>query len=58
MRWSCQVGFNFLLADRSRVTTIREWEQAGIRRAGGKAFPRLGDKAYCWCPPEPRVQAS
>ena len=43
-------GFNFLLADRSRVTTIREWEQAGIRRAGGKAFPRLGDKAYLLVP--------
>ncbi len=43
-------GFNFLLADRSRVTTIREWEQAGIRRAGGKAFPRPRDRAYLLVP--------
>src|SRR6266545_7109086 len=32
-------GFNFLLADRTRVLTMREWERAGLRRAGGKAFP-------------------
>ena len=35
-------GFNFMLADRSRVLTMREWERAGIRRAGGKPFPRAG----------------
>ena len=33
-------GFDFLLADRSRALTMREWEKAGIRRAGGKAFAR------------------
>src|SRR3989441_5518748 len=33
-------GFNFLNADRARVLTMREWERAGIRRVGGKAFPR------------------
>jgi membrane-bound lytic murein transglycosylase B len=33
-------GFDFLLADRSRMMTIQQWERTGIRRAGGKAFPR------------------
>ena len=28
-------GFNYLLADRSRQMTMQQWEQLGIRRAGG-----------------------
>jgi len=43
-------GFNFMLADRSRMMTMREWEHVGIRRAGGKAFPRADDKAYLLVP--------
>jgi lytic murein transglycosylase len=43
-------GFNFLLADRARVMTMREWERAGVRRPGGKAFPRADDKAYLLVP--------
>jgi lytic murein transglycosylase len=43
-------GFDFLLADRSRLLTIRDWEQAGIRRAGGRAFPRAADKAHLLVP--------
>jgi len=43
-------GFDFLYADRSRIHTLREWERAGIRRAGGKAFPRGEDKAYLLIP--------
>jgi lytic murein transglycosylase len=43
-------GFNFLLADRSRVMALREWEHAGIRRAGGKAFSRPADQAYLLVP--------
>ena len=38
--------FNFLLADRSRMMTMAEWERLGIRRAGGKPFPRADDRAY------------
>ncbi len=34
-------NFNFMLADRNKVLTIREWEQLGIRRAGDKPFPRV-----------------
>jgi lytic murein transglycosylase len=43
-------GFNFLLADRSRSISIAEWEQTGIRRASGRAFPRSADKAYLLVP--------
>jgi membrane-bound lytic murein transglycosylase B len=43
-------GFNYLLADRSKQLTMREWEQLGIRRAGGKGFPRADDKAFLMVP--------
>jgi lytic murein transglycosylase len=42
--------FNFMLADRSRVMTMQEWQRAGITRPGGKAFPRLDDRAYLLVP--------
>src|SRR4029077_3294185 len=43
-------GFNYLLADRARVLTMREWERAGVRRVGGKAFLRGDDRAYLLVP--------
>ena len=43
-------SFNFMLADRSRMMTIREWERAGLRRAGGKTFPRGDDRAFLLVP--------
>jgi lytic murein transglycosylase len=43
-------GFDFLLADRSRMMTMQEWERTGIRRPGGRAFPRPNDKAYLLVP--------
>ena len=43
-------GFNYLLADRSRVMSVREWERLAIRRSGGKAFPRGDDRAYLLVP--------
>src|SRR5262249_46844034 len=43
-------SFNFLLADRSRVASVGEWERNGIRRPGGKAFPRSGDRAFLLLP--------
>jgi lytic murein transglycosylase len=43
-------GFDFLLADRARMMTMREWERAGIRRPSGKAFPRPDDKAFLLVP--------
>jgi membrane-bound lytic murein transglycosylase B len=43
-------GFNYLLADRSRRLTLREWQMHGIRRTGGRSFPRLSDRAYLLVP--------
>ena len=43
-------NFNFLLADRARVMTIREWERHGLTRPGGKPFPRPDDRAYLLVP--------
>jgi membrane-bound lytic murein transglycosylase B len=42
--------FNFTLADRNRVMTVRDWEHAGIPRAGGRTFPRGGDRAFLLMP--------
>jgi membrane-bound lytic murein transglycosylase B len=43
-------GFDYLHADRARTLTMREWERAGIRRPGGKPFPRGDEKAYLMIP--------
>ena len=43
-------NFNFMLADRERWMTIREWEHLGIKRAGGHAFPRPDDRAFLLVP--------
>ena len=43
-------GFNFALADRSKAMSIGQWEKLGIRRAGGKPFPRAGDTAFLLVP--------
>jgi membrane-bound lytic murein transglycosylase B len=43
-------GFNFLLADRSRNLTMREWQAAGVRRVGGKGFPRADERAFLLVP--------
>ncbi len=43
-------GFDYLLADRGQMKTIAEWEKAGIRRAGGKQFPRPSDRAFLMVP--------
>ena len=43
-------GFDYLLADRSKQMTLREWEHLGLRRANGKPFPRSSDRAYLLVP--------
>jgi membrane-bound lytic murein transglycosylase B len=47
--WGYEVAlpanFNFMMADRSIRKRLREWEALGVRRVGGKQFPRLGDMA-------------
>jgi hypothetical protein len=43
-------NFNFLLADRARIMTIRDWERAGLARPGGKPFPRPEGNAFLLIP--------
>ncbi len=43
-------NFDYLMADRSRQLTMRQWEGIGIKRAGGSAFPRPDDRAYLLLP--------
>jgi membrane-bound lytic murein transglycosylase B len=41
-------GFDYRLADRAKVQTIRQWEQLGVRPASGKVRP--DDRAYLLVP--------
>jgi lytic murein transglycosylase len=43
-------SFDYLMADRSRQVTVRQWQGLGITRAGGKPFPRPDDRAYLLLP--------
>lgn len=43
-------NFNYMLADRAKAMTISQWEQLGLKRAGGKPFPNPADKAYVLAP--------
>jgi lytic murein transglycosylase len=43
-------GFDYLLADRARQFTVREWERLGVRRADGRPFARLDDHAFVLLP--------
>lgn len=43
-------NFNYLLADDSRQMTLRKWQALDVRRANGKPFPRLDERAYLLLP--------
>ncbi|MFO1111217.1 MAG: lytic murein transglycosylase [Bradyrhizobium sp.] len=43
-------GFNFMMADRAKAMTLSQWDQQGVRRAGGKPYPNPGEKAYLLAP--------
>jgi lytic murein transglycosylase len=43
-------GFDYRLADRSHVMSIRDWEGHGIRRAGSNLFPHPRDQGYLLVP--------
>jgi len=43
-------NFNFMLADRSRMMTLAEWDRMGVRRADRQAFPDPRDQAYLLVP--------
>ena len=42
--------FNFLLADRGRLMSMRDWERQGIMRPNGQPFPRPDDRAFLLIP--------
>jgi membrane-bound lytic murein transglycosylase B len=43
-------SFDYLMADRSRQMIVRQWQSLGVRRAGGKPFPRADENAYLLLP--------
>jgi hypothetical protein len=43
-------SFDYLLADRAKQMTLRQWEALGVRRAGSSAFPYPEDRAYLLLP--------
>src|ERR1700733_4707015 len=43
-------NFDYLLADRSKQMTMREWQNLGVRRAGNKPFPHGDDHAFLLLP--------
>jgi len=43
-------GFDYLLADRSRQMTVRQWQSLGVRRAGDKPFAHPDERAYLLLP--------
>src|ERR1700728_3614815 len=43
-------NFDYLLADRSKTMTMRQWEALGVKRAGAKPFPRAGENAFLMLP--------
>jgi lytic murein transglycosylase len=47
--WGYEVAlpqnFDYLLADRSKAMTVRQWQSLGVRRPGGAAFPHSDDRA-------------
>jgi len=43
-------NFDYLLADRSRLLTMRQWENAGLRRAGGAVIPHPEARASLLLP--------
>ena len=43
-------GFDYLLADRARKLSLRDWAARGVRRANGQSFPRGSDQAFLLLP--------
>jgi lytic murein transglycosylase len=43
-------NFDYLLADRSKQMTVRQWQALGVRRAGDKPFPHADERAFLLVP--------
>jgi lytic murein transglycosylase len=52
--WGYEVAvpknFDYMLADRSKQLTVRQWESLGLTRPDGKPFSRVEDRAYLLVP--------
>ena len=44
------VGFDYLLADRAKQLTSREWERLGVRRPNGQPFARTEERSFLLLP--------
>jgi len=47
---SAPQGFNYMLADRSKVMTMAQWQHLGVVRANNQPFPHPNEKAYLLTP--------
>jgi membrane-bound lytic murein transglycosylase B len=43
-------GFNYMLADRAKATTLAQWERLGLKRPGNQPFAQTSEKAYLLAP--------
>ena len=43
-------GFNYRSAQKKGSRSLAQWRKAGVKRPGGKGFPRAGDKATLYAP--------
>src|SRR5260221_10316166 len=43
-------NFNFMLAAKAKAMSIAQWQQQGLKRAGGKPFPTTTETAYLLAP--------
>ena len=43
-------GFNYMLADRTKLMTIAQWEHLGIKRPNAQPFPHASEKGYLLAP--------
>jgi membrane-bound lytic murein transglycosylase B len=43
-------GFDYLLADRAKQLTSREWERLGVRRPNGQPFARTEERSFLLLP--------
>ncbi|WP_246252149.1 lytic murein transglycosylase [Ancylobacter pratisalsi] len=54
MSWGYEVvlprGFDYLLADKHKAKTMRDWWALGVRRPEGRAMPRASETAYLLLP--------
>jgi len=43
-------NFNYMLADRTKLMPLSQWDSLGVRRPNGQPYPHPADKAYLLAP--------